>query len=289
MKPSSNALVVLLGSKQNLYIAELVTMTLADGTVFTWTTAPTDIVYSGITYSSRGPLLQLKGIQWRIGVETDELKMQLWCDPASAAQLIEQTSVMQAAQQGLLDNALVIVQRLFTATWGDWSAGSVILFRGNVSDTTADQAHAEFDIKSRKELFNIPFPYLRYQPGCQWPLYGAGCTLSPASFAVSGAVASGSIALLLNTNLTNLDQYFNEGWVVFTSGVNNGIKRTVRSYLNAGGQILFWQPLPNAPGIGDTFTAYPGCDKQQSTCDGKFANLVNFSGKPYIPIPETGV
>ena len=127
-------------------------------------------------FRAKEPLLQLKGIQWRIGVETDVLKLQLWSDPTNSAQLIEQVAVMQAAQQGLLDNALVVVQRLFTATWGDWSAGSVILFRGNVSDTTCDQAHAEFDVKSRKELFNIPFPYLRYQPGCQWPLYGAGCT-----------------------------------------------------------------------------------------------------------------
>ena len=283
------AMIDLLGSSQNLLTAELVTMTLADGTVFTWTTAPVPIVYLGVTYASRGPLLQLKGIQWRIGIEVDELKLSLWASPANAAQLIEQTAVMGAVQQGLTDNALLTVQRLFTATWGDWSAGSVILFRGNISDSTCDQAHAEFDIKSRKELFNIPFPYLTYQPGCQWPLYGAGCTLSPASFVVAGAVASGSIALLLNTNLSNPDQYFNEGYLVFTSGLNNGIKRGIRSYVNASGQILFFIPLPYAPSTGDTFNAYPGCDKQMSTCSGKFSNLPNFLGKPFIPIPETAV
>jgi uncharacterized phage protein (TIGR02218 family) len=289
MKPASSTLITLLGSSQTLYVAELVTMTLSDGTVFNWTTAPQDIVFGGVTYSSKGPLLQLQGIQWRVGVEVDVLKMQLWCDPTNSAQLIESTAVMQAAQSGLLDNALVVVQRLFSATWGSWTAGSVILFQGNISDTSCDQAHAEFDVKSRKELLNIPFPYLRYQPSCQWSLYGTGCTLSPASFAVTGTVASGSIALLLNTTLTNPDQYFNEGYIVFTSGANNGIKRTIRQYVNASGQILLWIPLPNAPTTGDAFTIYPGCDKQQSTCSGKFSNLINFSGKPYIPIPETAV
>jgi hypothetical protein len=41
------------------------------------------------------------------------------------------------------------------------------------------------------------------------------------------------------------------------------------------------------PAPGDTFIAYPGCDKTQSTCSGKFSNLVNFGGSPYIPVPET--
>jgi hypothetical protein len=32
---------------------------------------------------------------------------------------------------------------------------------------------------------------------------------------------------------------------------------------------------------------YPGCDKQQATCRGKFANLARFRGQPYVPAPET--
>jgi uncharacterized phage protein (TIGR02218 family) len=279
----------LLGSKQNLYIAELVSMTLADGTLFNWTTAPVNIAFSGVTYSSFGPLLQLDGIQWRIGVETDELKLKLYCDPTNSAQLIEGAAVMAGVQNGLTDNALVAVQRLFTDSWGNWSYGAITLFHGNVSDSTADQAHAEFNIKSRKELFNIPFPYLTYQPGCQWPLYGAGCTLNPASFAVAGSVSAGSGALLLNTSLTQVDQYFSQGYITFTSGANVGVTRGIRQYVNASGQILLWIPLPNTPALGDTFNAYPGCDKLQSTCSGKFGNLGNFGGYPNIPIPETAI
>jgi uncharacterized phage protein (TIGR02218 family) len=289
VKPASNTLITLLGSSQDLKVAELVTMTLADGTIFNWTTAPVDISFNGTVFGARGPLLQIKGLQWKLGVETDVLKLQLWASATNAAQLIEQSAVMQAVQQGLTDNALIVVQRLFTATWGDWSAGAVTLFRGNVSDTICDMAHAEFDVKSRKELFNVPFPYLTFQPGCQWPLYGAGCTLNPATFAVAGTVASGSVALLLNTNLTNPDQYFNEGYLTFTSGLNIGITRTVRQYLNASGQTLFYIPFPNAPSIGDTFNIYPGCDKTYSTCLNKFNNLINFKGMPFIPIPETAV
>lgn len=290
MKQASAALITLLGSSQNLLVAELVTMTLVDGTVFNWTTAPVDIVFNGTTYSSRSaPLLQIKGIQWKIGIEVDELKIELYSDPTNAAQLIEQVSVMQAAQLGLIDNALILIQRLFTSSWGNWSAGSVVLFRGNVSDTTCDQSHAEFDVKSRKELFNIPFPYLTYQPGCQWQLYGPGCTLNSVAFGVNGTVSAGSVALLLNSNLTNPDHYFDEGYLTFTSGANKGLTRVVRQYLNASGQLLFFVPFPNAPSNGDAFTAFPGCDKQESTCINKFNNRINFKGMPNIPIPEAAV
>ena len=290
MKPASNALIQLLGSSQNLLVAELVTMILTDGTTFNWATSPVDIVFNGTTYASRNaPILQLRGLSWRLGIEVDELKLIIFCDPTNSAQLIEQVAVMQAAQQGLIDNALVVVQRLFTATWGDWSAGSVTLFRGNVSDTKCDQSMAEFDVKSRKELFTMPFPYLTYQPGCQWQLYGPGCTLNPLNFAVNGTVSAGSVALLMNSNLTNPDHYLDEGYILFTTGANTGIKRLVRQYLNASGQLLFYVPFPNAPTIGDAFTATPGCDKQQATCLNKFNNLVHFLGKPYLPIPETAV
>jgi hypothetical protein len=38
------------------------------------------------------------------------------------------------------------------------------------------------------------------------------------------------------------------------------------------------------------FTAYPGCDKTQTTCaSNKFSNLVNFEGFPYVPAPETAI
>jgi uncharacterized phage protein (TIGR02218 family) len=40
---------------------------------------------------------------------------------------------------------------------------------------------------------------------------------------------------------------------------------------------------------GDSFSIYPGCDKQQSTCQNKFANLINFRRFPYIPENSTAV
>jgi uncharacterized phage protein (TIGR02218 family) len=231
----------------------------------------------------------LKGIQWRVGVEVDTLTIQLYCDPTKASQLVEQSVVMLAVQQGLLDNATVVVQRLFSATFGSWSAGSITLFRGNIADIKCDQAHAECSVKSRKELLNIPMPYNTYQQSCRWPLYSLGCGISAPAFQVNATVATGSIPLLLNTTLSNIDHYFDEGYLIFTTGANMGVRRAVRQYLNASGQILFFIPLPNTPATGDVFQAFPGCDHTSATCLNKFSNLINFGGMPFLPIPETAV
>jgi uncharacterized phage protein (TIGR02218 family) len=286
MKSASSALIDLLGSAQNLLVAEIVTITLADGTILHYTTGNQDITFASTLYTSKGALLQLGTISWRIGVEVDTLKLQIWSDLSN---IVESVAVQHAALEGLLDSAGVLVQRLFTTTWGDWSAGAVTLFKGTVSDTTIDQAHIDMDIKSRKELLAIPFPYHVYGPSCRWPLYGTGCTVNPASFVVAGTVGASPIAMLFNSNLTQADGWFAQGYVIFTSGANTGINRGVRKYLNASGQILLWVPLPFAPAPGDTFNAYPGCDHTSATCSGKFSNLVNFGGFPSIPVPETAI
>jgi hypothetical protein len=79
--------------------------------------------------------------------------------------------------------------------------------------------------------------------------------------------------------------WFDLGTVVFTSGMNSGISRTVKSY--APGVLTFSLPFPYPPAVGDTFHVYAGCDKTMVTCNAKFSNLTHFSGEPFIPPAET--
>jgi hypothetical protein len=44
--------------------------------------------------------------------------------------------------------------------------------------------------------------------------------------------------------------------------------------------------LPNAPCVGDAFTAAQGCDHTLATCQSKFANQARFRGFPYVPPPQ---
>ena len=89
------------------------------------------------------------------------------------------------------------------------------------------------------------------------------------------------------TSSAQPDTYFDNGQLIFTSGPNSGLVKAIRQYI--GGVIYFNSPLPLLPNAGDAFTAYPGCDKTQATCTGKFNNLANFEGFPYVPVPETAI
>ena len=76
-----------------------------------------------------------------------------------------------------------------------------------------------------------------------------------------------------------------QGSLVFTSGANANVRATVKS-VGVGALYNLMYPLPFAPATGDTFNVAFGCDHTQGTCQGKFANLANFRGFPYVPPPQ---
>jgi len=45
-------------------------------------------------------------------------------------------------------------------------------------------------------------------------------------------------------------------------------------------------PLPATPAAGDAFTVAFGCDHTRGTCQGRFNNLANFRGFPFVPPPQ---
>jgi uncharacterized phage protein (TIGR02218 family) len=141
------------------------------------------------------------------------------------------------------------------------------------------------NVNSDLELLNIQMPRNLYQPGCIHTLYDSGCTLLKTNFDEFSTVAAGSTLSQINCGLAQATGYFDLGTVTFTSGPNANVVRSVKSY--TPGILILSQPLIQACNVGDAFTAFPGCDKLQATCSGKFNNLVNFKGFPFIPLPET--
>lgn len=282
MKSASSGLINLLNSGQQLLMADLYTFTLADGTVYRCTTCDIDLTVGGNLFTSTGPAIKRSNTKTVLGVEVDGLKITV---ASSASVLIEGVPILQAFVKGLFDGAIVQLGRVFMPTWGDTSLGAVNLFTGRISDIICGQIEAEVTVKSDLELLNIMMPRNIYQPGCIHTLYDAGCTLNKASFGVNGSVVGVGTTTTVWCNLTQASGYFSLGTITFTGGANNGISRTVKVYSLGVFTLMF--PLGVVPAPGDTFTAYPGCDKQQSTCQTKFNNVANFRGFPYIPVPET--
>jgi uncharacterized phage protein (TIGR02218 family) len=198
---------------------------------------------------------------------------------------------LAACVQGAFDGAELQLERAFMATYGDTSVGTVIMFVGRVAEIDLGRAVATFTINSHLELLNLQLPRNLWQPGCVNSLGDPSCGVSLASFAVSGSAAAGSSASAITATLGQPTSYFDQGKLIFTSGANTSLTRSVKSWVaGSPGTIALLAPFPNTPATGDSFTIYPGCDKTLGTngC-AKFANTARFKGFPYVPTSETAV
>lgn len=143
-------------------------------------------------------------------------------------------------------------------------------------------------VKSELETLDVQMPHNLYMATCIHTLYDDGCGLVAASFTVTGNVTSGATASSVSCNLAQADGYFDLGVIRFTSGANAGLTRSIKSY--TAGVIVPVMPFPYTPAPADLFTARPGCDKLEATCNSvKFSNRDNFRGYRFIPVAEAAL
>lgn len=286
MKTASANLIALLNTATEAYHADLYTFTLIDGSIYRFTSAETDLITGGNTFQTAGPLLQRGKVRTVIGLQVDSLDVSIFADENI---LLNGVPWLKAITNGVLDGAYLKLERAIMPTWGDLTnGGTLISFMGRVSEIVVSRTEAKLTVNSDLELLNIQIPRNLYQPGCVHTLYDTGCTLNRASYAISTTVSSTSTTSSVNASaLTQAAGYFDLGVLQFTTGQNAGVRRTVKSF--SPGVVSLSYPLPYAPAISDSFTIWPGCDKQKDTCDTKFANKANFKGMPYIPQPENAL
>jgi uncharacterized phage protein (TIGR02218 family) len=288
MKSADPALVTLLSTAREFWMADLYTFTLVDGTVLRYTSADIDVTVGGNTFLHTGPVIKRSRTRVALGTSVDSLDLDISADVAT---LLSGLPWLQAISNGAQDGAEVDLERAFAATpeaaMAGNIAGTISLFSGLVSDTTTDSLTARVMVRSFLELLNTPLPRNLYQPPCGFSVYGTGCGVSRAAFAAYSAVASGSTRQSINCALGNPTGYFDIGDLVMTSGQNLGVVRTVKSYVP--GVVALAYPLPKPVAVGDTFTIWPGCDNREVTCDTRFGNKARFRGMPYVPVPETAL
>lgn len=284
MKSAPPELVALLATGRFVF-AELFTLTQVDGTIYRRTNADIDVPWDGHTFEAAGPVIERGNIRHATGVEVDTMDLTILAD-------IDQHRIAglpypHYARNGGFDGTRVLVQRAYMADWNAAPVGALIKFSGRVSDVTPSRTRISLTVKSDIELLNAKMPRNLYQAPCLHTLFDGGCGLSKAAFAVAGAAAFGSTPTRIACGLAQAAGWFDQGTITFAGGDNAGVMRTVKSY--TPGIFNLSLPLPAVPAIGDTFNAYPGCDRTQATCAAKFANVASFRATPYVPIPETAL
>lgn len=282
------------GIPPSLFVADLYRFDLIDGNTSYYTSGDQDIIFGGHTYVSgaamSGPYFdrtQNKAhASFKIGLEVDTVSF----DVIPGSGTIQGQPFLPACKEGVFDGAMLTISRAFMEVYGELPEGVVQWFFGDVGELTFGRNVITFNAYSPKDRLNQQMPRNVYQASCLNTLYDGACALNKASYAVSGSVVSGSSASMFSTSLGAATGYYNLGMLKFTSGANEGVSRTIKTWVNGTtGTLSFIEPFPNPPQAGDTFTIYPGCNKTKVTCQSKFSNLANFRGMPFIPPAETAV
>ena len=124
------------------------------------------------------------------------------------------------------------------------------------------------------------------------PTPGAGTADGSALFVAEQAwTRAGSVIAALDrsrftTSLAEpraVDGWFAGGVLAWESGANAGRAMEVIDWVQASATITLFLPMGFAIATGDRFSLHPGCDKRLDTCIGRFANVLNFRGEPYLP------
>lgn len=294
------------------YAARLYTITLFGGGVIRFTDADCDIVgvssdakVNGFTYASGGVRVDQKASKtqahWKLGLDTDTWTLVVMPRPvdivtgAAFPDTIGSVPWLQAAQAGSLDAADFQVDEAYFSSLPSWPmppsgavpVGCRTIFAGVIAEVETNSIQATLVVNDYRMLLAQQMPRRFFQAQCKNTLFDASCGLIQASFAVPAVAAAASTqAVIVGQGLAapQGSRTYTLGAIMFTDGLNAGFWRTVKQWDGANTLSLL-NPLPFLVSAGDTFTAYPGCDKQVATC-AAFGNLVNFGGFPNIPPPE---
>ncbi len=281
---NSNNLITFLQTNTEFRMADLFTIALLSGTVLRWTTWDSNLTVAGNVFLTGPPHIKRSHIEEKIGLDVTALDLEI---TAGVTDLVNGVPLLQLIATGGFDGATLRIDRLFMDCSGQ-QIGTVLRFSGMIGEVEeVSRTTAKLSVNALVHLLQQPVPSLVLQPNCTNTLFDARCGLSKAGFAASLVVQSGSTVNKVISLSAQPDHFYDNGQILFTSGVNNGLLKAIRQY--TGQQFFFNSPLPFVPAAGDTFTAYPGCDKTQQTCTTKFVNLANFEGFPYIPSPETAI
>jgi uncharacterized phage protein (TIGR02218 family) len=292
LRPAPAPLIAFLAANRQAVRADLITVTLVDGTTkYRWTTAPYDLTVSAVTYSSArgaaGPLITRAGYRQsgRLAVDTLDVVLD------GTGFTIGGRTLGALAVSGYFDGARIQIDHLVMASPGDISLGPLVsMFEGRVN---AEPRGRDVVLRCTSELIalNVMTPQFVIAPKCGNQVYDANCALSKAGFTLAGTV-SGSTTKTITTASAALTAkaagYFVLGTLSFTSGALAGVKRAVSAW--TGTVFTLSIPLASTPANGDAFTVYPGCDGKRATCADatKFNNLTHYRGYPHAPAAEGG-
>jgi uncharacterized phage protein (TIGR02218 family) len=159
---------------------------------------------------------------------------------------------------------------------------TAVAWKGRIAGTSAGGSEVTLECESVFTSLRRPGLRARYQRQCRHTLYGRGCTLVSADFAVP---ATCTAAVGESITVTEAEAQ-PDGWYIGGMCEHGGILRAIVDH--RGASLTLSRSLDDlvaeVDAEGDAAVAiYPGCDRLRQTCISKFDNVLNFGGFPWIP------
>jgi len=255
---------------ETLTVCTLWKITRADATVFGFTDNSRDVVYSGTTYLAATGHTP-SSIKTTSNLSVDNLEVQ---------SVLDSSTITEAdIQAGLWDFAAVEIMIVNYLSLAD---GHMTLRKGWLGNIKTGRHNFMAELRGMMQPLQQTIGRV-YSPSCDAVLGDARCSVTLATYTVTGAVTTATSArVFTDTARTEADGYFDGGLITWTAGNNDTYSMEIKTS-TAAGVITLQQAMPNVTVIGDTYSLSAGCDKLLATCKTKFNNVVNFRGFPHVP------
>jgi uncharacterized phage protein (TIGR02218 family) len=120
-----------------------------------------------------------------------------------------------------------------------------------------------------------------YQKQCPHVLYSPQCGIDKTAYGITRTVQSISgLGITLDAMGSFAVGYFAGGYIEWEFSQDQVERRAIRDHSGAVITVNF--PVLGLS-AGAQLIVYPGCDHTLATCNGKFSNVANYGGMPYIP------
>ena len=250
-------------------LADLLKITRKDGQVFAFTSASTDVTISGQLYTSAQGL-DISSLEVTAGLAVDNLELTTLDDGS----IFSRVEVLA----GVWRNADFTISRY---NWASPSDGVEVRMVGTVGEVHLKRGSITAELRGLQQYLQQPIGSVTSKT-CRARLGDALCRVVLTGYTFTGSVtASASQQVFTDSTKAQAADYFAEGIVTFTNGVNAGLSQKVKTF--TGGVFTLALPMLQAIAVGTTYSVVAGCRKRLEDCSTKFNNVLNFQGEPHLP------
>jgi uncharacterized phage protein (TIGR02218 family) len=179
---------------------------------------------------------------------------------------------------GVWRNADFVISRY---NWKNPTDGVEVRMAGTVGEVNMHRGYITAELRGLQQYLQQPIGSVSSKT-CRARLGDALCAKDLTAFTHAGTVTSAASNQVFTASaMAQAADYFAEGILTWTGGVNSGLIVKVKGF--ASGVFTLMLPMLQTITAGDTFSVVAGCQKRLTDCATKFDNVLNFQGEPHLP------